>query len=340
MAGKQDVLITAFHLPYLEQACRERGVSLQSLYKDTEIDCERIGRVDYFISIKSYDAVIGNALKLTNEPTLALSIGSTLSIVSYGVFGSYTLNSITGLDAVKAAVNMSQLFMPFIQMELISEEDCYRLLFHKNYDFPQQTYFFDLMMSSCLKVCRDIVEDAASYMEFKLAYPKPFEDTLCEKYEVILGENLEWDAPVCEIQFTKEILEKELSHFDPVSKTQQEKVTNKKLDSILGEKSTADRVKALLEKNFKQNLSLDNVASSLNLSKRSLGRKLSEEGTSFREIVIEERTKLSKTMLLNSTLQITEIADELGFDDVSSFNRAFKKWTGMSPGEFRKNHSL
>ena len=75
------------------------------------------------------------------------------------------------------------------------------------------------------------------------------------------------------------------------------------------------------------------VARSLNLSLRSMQRKLRDEGTTFRQLADDTRRQLAEHYLKDSTLVISEIAYLLGFAEVSSFSRAFRRWTGHTPRE-------
>ena len=84
--------------------------------------------------------------------------------------------------------------------------------------------------------------------------------------------------------------------------------------------------------------SLDNVASALALSPRSLRRKLEQEGSSFRLIVEEERRQIALQLLTCSNMILDELAIHLGYTDTASFTRAFRRWMGCSPGEYRKNN--
>jgi AraC-like DNA-binding protein len=81
--------------------------------------------------------------------------------------------------------------------------------------------------------------------------------------------------------------------------------------------------------------SVDDMARRLNVSKRSLQRKLSEEGTSFQELLNETRFEMSERYLRNSGLSLPEISCLLGFRETSSFFRAFQGWTGTTPGDYR-----
>jgi AraC-like DNA-binding protein len=81
--------------------------------------------------------------------------------------------------------------------------------------------------------------------------------------------------------------------------------------------------------------SAPNVARQLAISTRTLFRKLGEEGLAFSEILDETRAALAKRYLAERDLPVTEIAWLLGYSDLSSFTHAFKRWTGMTPRQFR-----
>ncbi|MDP1540154.1 MAG: AraC family transcriptional regulator [Moraxellaceae bacterium] len=81
--------------------------------------------------------------------------------------------------------------------------------------------------------------------------------------------------------------------------------------------------------------SLDDVAKVLNTSPRNLRRKLEAEGTSFRALVEEARQQLATQLLSMTSMKLDEIALHLGYADTASFARAFRRWQGVAPGQFR-----
>jgi AraC-like DNA-binding protein len=72
------------------------------------------------------------------------------------------------------------------------------------------------------------------------------------------------------------------------------------------------------------------------VSRRTLQRSLEARGTSFRHVFRAMRCELSLTLLSRRGIRMNEAAESLGFSELSSFSRAFKKWTGMSPQAFRR----
>ena len=72
------------------------------------------------------------------------------------------------------------------------------------------------------------------------------------------------------------------------------------------------------------------------MSTRTLHRRLADGGTSFRELLEQTRASLAEGYLHQTDMPITEISYLLGFSDVASFSRAFKRWTGSTPKHFRE----
>jgi AraC-like DNA-binding protein len=81
------------------------------------------------------------------------------------------------------------------------------------------------------------------------------------------------------------------------------------------------------------------VARTLNVSVRSLQRRLVECHTTFRHVSESVRGELAEGYLSNPGVSISEVAVLLGFSDQSAFNRAFRRWTGETPGRWRRQHA-
>jgi AraC-like DNA-binding protein len=71
------------------------------------------------------------------------------------------------------------------------------------------------------------------------------------------------------------------------------------------------------------------------MSAPTLRRRLKREGTTFQQLKDEARCDAAKLCLARPELSINEVASELGFTDPSAFHRSFKKWTGLTPGQYR-----
>lgn len=111
------------------------------------------------------------------------------------------------------------------------------------------------------------------------------------------------------------------------------------LKQQLAEKSFREQVKDTLKRLLAgERPAIDHVARELRLSKRTLQRRLTEDGITFQELMEEARRELARHYLLHSSLELNETAYLLGYEDANSFFRAFHEWEGTSPGQWRTLH--
>ncbi len=104
----------------------------------------------------------------------------------------------------------------------------------------------------------------------------------------------------------------------------------------LGPGTTVARVQAKLIDGLPSgNIIAERIAESLFVSQRTLQRQLAREGTSFTAVLDQTRRELAERFIRDQSLTLIEITFLLGFSEISSFSRAFKRWTGLAPTEFR-----
>jgi len=111
------------------------------------------------------------------------------------------------------------------------------------------------------------------------------------------------------------------------------------LKQQLAEKSFREQVKGTLKRLLAgERPAIEHVARELRLSKRTLQRRLTEDGITFQQLTEEARRELARHYLLHSSLELNETAYLLGYEDANSFFRAFHEWEGTSPGQWRTLH--
>jgi len=111
------------------------------------------------------------------------------------------------------------------------------------------------------------------------------------------------------------------------------------LTQQLAQKTISGQVKGILKRLLAgQRPVIQDVARELRLSTRTLQRRLTDEDTTFQQLMEEARRELARHYLLHSSLELNETAYLLGYEDANSFFRAFHHWEGTSPGEWRSIH--
>jgi AraC-like DNA-binding protein len=104
-----------------------------------------------------------------------------------------------------------------------------------------------------------------------------------------------------------------------------------------GRPSFAERVAAHLASSLPGDCDAADTARALHMSARTLHRRLEQEGARFGEVLDEVRLDLARRLLTDQSLTLGEIAMRLGFADLATFSRAFKRWTGQPPGQWRRS---
>ncbi len=112
------------------------------------------------------------------------------------------------------------------------------------------------------------------------------------------------------------------------------------LQEITANSTTSEQVKVVLKRRMASGRpDLADIARELGTSERTLQRRITDDGTTYRQLLEEARRELGRQMLGNPGSEIDEIAYLLGYQDTSSFYRAFREWEGVTPSQWREEQT-
>jgi AraC-like DNA-binding protein len=161
------------------------------------------------------------------------------------------------------------------------------------------------------------------------------------EYQRIFDCPILFDQPMVEIHFPPQYAELPIIQHDPVMQKMMDAHAERLLqqfthnDGFLG-----DVRKVLIDAMANDNASLEYVASELALTPRTLQRRLSEQDETFKSMLDKTRKALALTYINQSFISLPDLTYLLGFSDQTAFQRAFKKWTGLTPSKYRKQGEL
>jgi AraC-like DNA-binding protein len=156
-------------------------------------------------------------------------------------------------------------------------------------------------------------------------------------YRRLFRAPLEFEQPVNEIIFDAALLKQPLLRADPGLCAVLNRHAEELLAKLPRKESLVDSVRQEISVGLRGgNPGLEAIAFRLGIAPRTLQRKLKEAGTSHQELLDEMRRELSIHYLQERQMAVCEVAFLLGFSETSAFHRAFKRWTGTTPGEFRR----
>jgi AraC-like DNA-binding protein len=159
-------------------------------------------------------------------------------------------------------------------------------------------------------------------------------------YRELFRSPLEFGQSVNFVTFDAAWLNQPLLKSDPGLCALLDRYAEELLAKLPGRESLVDSVRQEISMGLRGgDPGLDAIAQKLGMSPRTLQRKLKEEGTSHQELLDEMRRELSIHYLQERQMAVYEVAFLLGFSETSAFHRAFKRWTGTTPGEFRRTLS-
>ncbi|WP_111861177.1 AraC family transcriptional regulator [Acinetobacter sp. CFCC 10889] len=339
-SARQDQGIPGVYGLLLLDIVSRWGYSADTFFAPFPFDSEQLAEPDCRIATPVANELVKHALKLTGESTLGYQIGTQMRISIHGFIGYaiMTANDIT--DALVLANRFIQLRMPFLQLYFSTFGEKATLQLQCDIDIePLRTEIvmgltFGIMT---MAIALTGIDDLKGDIDFDFPKPEGFDkyiDKLQGRY------NMRFEQPHLIASFDKSYLGLKMVNADPIASQIAINQCEAELSAIGERRRLSMRVRDILTHSEQHYLSIENVAERLYMSDRTLKRQLAAEGTSFSTLVDEVRYRHATSLLSRTDYTLEQIADELGYSDVANFSRAFKRWSGRSPSNWRKDPYL
>lgn len=174
-------------------------------------------------------------------------------------------------------------------------------------------------------------------VKVSFTHPKPDKT---ETFDTLFHCPIEYSADTNEILFDAEFLQAPFAHSDEEFNQLMRQRADALIQSLEASGTITDQVLEILQSILpKHEANIGSVALALNMSERTLRRRLSEEGNSFQQLLTDLRRELAIFYLGNTQLTMLDIALLLGYSDQSTFTSAFKTWYQKTPSEWKSLHS-
>ncbi|MBU3917041.1 AraC family transcriptional regulator [bacterium] len=289
------------------------------------------------ITPAQYCRVVLNALKESGDAALGLTIGKKLDLSWYGFWGYALMSSATVFDSIKIAIQFWDLTGELEKVTFKEGKETSALEITPSHPMVRGqvlTFNTEKWLCSTNASFSFLVGCQAPWKELRLVYDEPdygFE------YEKIFKCPVQFGCQETQLRFNSTLLKERLI----MSNTDVAKHCTKQCEKALKELSESDElidsIQRLIVNSPGISLKLDEISSKLGMSSRSLSRKLNSRDTTYQNILDKTRIGLAKEYLFQTDLSIDQIAELIGFSETTAFRRAFKRWTGSSASEFRKN---
>ncbi|MGA9522023.1 MAG: AraC family transcriptional regulator ligand-binding domain-containing protein [Myxococcaceae bacterium] len=278
----------------------------------------------------------------TGDPHLGLHIGERSDPRRDDVFGFLLRHSVNVRQALTRLTRYLRLLNDAFVWTLEEDATSARMALeirglHVDHDTPGLRGLLELSLATGLRAIRDYSEAPVVLEQLQLAVSPPASPGELTRF---FGVTPRWRVEKTQVSFSARTLELPFRTADPQLGGVLERYAEDLLAALPSSTETwADRVRAQLLKasDDRGGPSLAEVARTLALSPRSLQRRLGEECTTFAALADETLRIRSEKYLRNPQLPLAEIAWILGFNDQSAFHRAFRRWTGKTPVEYRRD---
>ena len=190
----------------------------------------------------------------------------------------------------------------------------------------------DCSMAMGWNILRTLCGPEWQPLEIRFRHDRPAD---VEPYRRLFHAPLRFNARHTGLVFSARWLDAPVQHADPLLRQHfVDEIRILRRHSNLGFRDQAYKLLVMLIGS--QRCSLEQVAEHFSMHPRTLNRRLSDAGTSFRELYNEARHEMARQLLRETGSSISAIATLLGYSDATAFNRAFSQWEGVSPARWRK----
>lgn len=326
------------YLYSLQAALRSLGHEPQALFRRYRISDAQLGDPLARISIARFMRLGHAAIQLSGRADLGL------------LMGVHSQPSHLGLPGVTAqcAATLAHAFDTLVRFERLTSQN-YRG--HSSFEAPATRFYsinpynafnlfvVDSALSSRMHLARQFTGGQAQLREVHIEFPAP---AYAEHYEMLFDCPVLFDQANNQLLWEPDSLELPLQQSTPTTHAQLIALCEQQLQELTRHRDLRERVEEILSPQLHSELpTLEEVAAQLGLPSWTLRRRLkAEANTRFQDIIDEIRRDLALSYIRDTETALGEITFLLGFSSPAAFQRAFKRWTGIAPGQYRRQARL
>jgi AraC-like DNA-binding protein len=317
---------------------RQHGANAEGLLKEVGLRRTDVSDQDNRIPYAAVLALIERAATPVGDASYGLRLGAAQEARDSGLLGFLMLNSTTLLDAITNAQRYFRVvgegedieverMGPHVTLRFRETDQALRGLRHNS----------DYIAAIIVRACRDMTRKRVSPVRAEFMHGRPNARVAYPDY---LGcpvkFHAEWDALVYDAETMRlPVIGADSKLFKVLERACQKIIgpTPKKQDIL-------HQVRELVIDGLaKGTVQFDDVARELNMSSKTLERRLADRKTTFSALLDDIRNGLAKHYLTNTDLRLEQIAYLTGYSEPAPLVRAFRRWTGTTPMQFRAKHS-
>lgn len=316
----------------LAELLDERGHSSDQILRHCAIDPDLLAKAEGRVALAQFASLVTEALRITGDQGLGLDYGLRGRISDFGILGYALLSARDLRQAIELVSRYYEIFDPVISFEFESVPPYVHARAVESSELGHfEIFAHEATLACTAAIARVLLDEPVAPTRLTLSYREPPHSG---RYPALFGCRPEFDAPHTSIQFEARHLNASLR----LSNQEMAEICRQQCERIHAAKdqgSLVSKIKKGLLETPGQFPSMDDIAAALGMSVRSLRRHLSADGVTYQELFDQVRRDLAVDYLRNSLLTVEQIAQLVGYGEAANFRKAFRRWTGKAPGEFR-----
>ncbi len=276
-----------------------------------------------------------NLLALTDNPMLGLLLGKAYRLEAYGLLGYAFMSAPTLRHAMIVMRNYGPLTFTLFEVNFLVQGGEGILRFATGIPVPDDLlcYYVDRDMTAAVSGGRDSLRRPIEPLRIQLMHDGEDRRDIYERH---FRCPISFSDTASQLHLAADLLDQPMPMGDPETTSMCQRQCRLLLSRLDAGSSFAHRVRQIIVARPGYFPDIDYVAEKLNMTSRTLRRKLAREDTSFQGILSEVRYELAREYLATSSLPLEEISVLLGYSAPGNFSNAFKRWHGSSPRDFRQ----
>jgi AraC-like DNA-binding protein len=328
---QESYTLPASHALDVAEAVRAWSISQEALFDGLGLEAATLERPDARITLSRFITLIERARSLAREPALGIQLGLRMRLPTHGFLGFAAMTAASLREALELAVRYAPTRTNALRLELRVQDGEANLYVDELADLGSaRDAILQMLTVGLWQLGMTLTgQNLTGSAEFPYARPE-----YVERFER-LALPVRFGAPRTRLVFAAALLDLPIGMANPAALHLAREQCERALDALdVGDLKA--RVREALPRGRGAGFhNLDEVAAKLGVSARTLKRKLRAEGTAFSDILDQLAIEQAR-QLLRSALSVEQVAERMGYSDVSNFGRAFRRWTGTSPAAYRR----
>ncbi len=317
----------------LSQKLVELSISPEAVLRHADLPLAFFDQEKIYVTTKELFSLWMSIDELSNDPAIGLKMGSEDRIERYDPIAIASLYTRSFRDAMGRAARYKQLTCPEkIELKTKGEECAIQFIWTLT-DDKEPPVFTDLCFAWVQSIGQRGIGHKITPLRVEYERPPANRELLEDHFGCPVIFNAKRNSIIfSESDFDHPFLTHNADLLAAISPHLEEELANQRASQNLH-----DQVKTIIKRVLAgQRPEIKQIAKEIGQSVRTLQRRLSESGISYKEVLEDARRELARHYLLHSSLELNETAYLLGYEDPNSFFRAFNQWEGLPPGRWRE----